>query len=231
MNKVLPPIKVKSLFYDLADTKLKKIRTLDLRAATKLCWSPVGGYLIASGLGILEFIDMVNVTTVATHEHFQCSSVEWDPSGRYVISAANLPIGDPTKYRECGYRLWTFQGQQLANIPLDTSYQILWRPRPPSLLSKEQIDEKVLRDKYWIKFEKLDDLIIQSHQSEVEKRKSLIKEQWKAYREAQRRDYAEEANLREQLRNGLVSDEEQDVEVIDQYVEEEILEKRQEIIE
>jgi len=50
----------------------------------------------------------------------------------------------------------------------------------------------------------------------------MIKEQWKAYRAAQIREYAEEAPLREHLRNCLVSDEEQDVETIEQYFEEEV---------
>ena len=34
--------------------------------------------------GVLEFIDTSDFTTMGLGEHFMCTDVEWDPTGRYV---------------------------------------------------------------------------------------------------------------------------------------------------
>ena len=39
---------------------------------------------------------------------------------------------------ENGYAIWDFRGQELEKHILDRFKQFLWRPRPPTLLSKEQ---------------------------------------------------------------------------------------------
>ena len=39
---------------------------------------------------------------------------------------------------ENGYAIWDFRGQELEKHILDRFKQFLWRPRPPSLLTKEQ---------------------------------------------------------------------------------------------
>jgi translation initiation factor 3 subunit B len=39
---------------------------------------------------------------------------------------------------ENGYRMWTFYGQMLSESPIEKFKQFLWRPRPPTLLSKEE---------------------------------------------------------------------------------------------
>lgn len=36
--------------------------------------------------GILEFIDTNDMTVMAQTEHFMATDVEWDPTGRYVVS-------------------------------------------------------------------------------------------------------------------------------------------------
>lgn len=38
---------------------------------------------------------------------------------------------------EPGFTIWDFKGQQLAHSSLDKFKQFLWRPRPPTLLSKD----------------------------------------------------------------------------------------------
>ena len=49
---------------------------------------------------------------------------------------------------ENGYNLWTSHGRQLDHKRYDKLHQLLWRPRPPSLLSeaKEKEIRKNLRD-------------------------------------------------------------------------------------
>jgi len=56
-----------------------------------------------------------------------------------------------------GYWIWTFQGRILKRINLTGFTQFLWRPRPPTLLSAEQIKdiEKNLK-KYAAQFESED---------------------------------------------------------------------------
>lgn len=39
---------------------------------------------------------------------------------------------------ENGYRIWTFSGTMLAEYPTEKFKQLHWRPRPPTLLSKEE---------------------------------------------------------------------------------------------
>ena len=56
---------------------------------------------------------------------------------RYVASYV-------THYQlENGYNIWSFQGKLLHTHRESKFYQFLWRPRPPSLLSKEK--EKEIR--------------------------------------------------------------------------------------
>lgn len=39
---------------------------------------------------------------------------------------------------ENGYAIWDFRGQEIEKRLLDRFKRFLWRPRPPSLLTKEQ---------------------------------------------------------------------------------------------
>jgi translation initiation factor 3 subunit B len=39
---------------------------------------------------------------------------------------------------ENGYRIWTFHGTLLSEHPTEKFKQLLWRPRPPTFLTKEE---------------------------------------------------------------------------------------------
>lgn len=39
--------------------------------------------------GVLEFIDTADMTVMAQTEHFMATDVEWDPTGRYVITGVS----------------------------------------------------------------------------------------------------------------------------------------------
>jgi translation initiation factor 3 subunit B len=58
---------------------------------------------------------------------------------------------------ENGYRIWTFYGALLADSPTEGLKQFLWRPRPPTLLSREEqrTIRRNLRD-YSREFEEMD---------------------------------------------------------------------------
>ena len=44
---------------------------------------------VCSMNGVLEFVDASDVTVMAQTEHFMATDVEWDPTGRYVVSAVS----------------------------------------------------------------------------------------------------------------------------------------------
>ncbi len=65
------------------------------------------------------------------------------------------------------YWLWTFQGKCLQKHSKEKFCQLLWRPRPPTLLSPEQIREiKKNLKKYSVDFE-LKDRLKQTKESKV----------------------------------------------------------------
>lgn len=221
-------------FYFMREKKIKLIKTLDQVHANCMFWSPSGNNVVVAGLGdkmgALTFVHATNnhFDITAESEHLMCTDVEWDPSGRFVITSTTQPIEvSQSNWRagmENGYKIWSAAGTVLCNVGLDTCYQVAWRPRPKSLLSKEEADavEKTLREKYWKKFEDEDDEIKQSQLSGAAKAKNTWKQEWKAYRALKEQEYASEAAERCKLRNGMESDDEDDYEQIEVITEEEI---------
>lgn len=69
--------------------KVVKLTTLKARQANSLHWSPAGRFLLIAGLkgfnGQLEFFNVDDLETTATAEHFTCTDIEWDPTGRYRL--------------------------------------------------------------------------------------------------------------------------------------------------
>ena len=39
--------------------------------------------------GVLEFIDTADFTSMNSGEHFMATDIEWDPTGRYVLTIWN----------------------------------------------------------------------------------------------------------------------------------------------
>merc|ERR1711962_1555368 len=66
------------------------LKKYDRKTANHIFWSPNGQFVVLAGLrsmnGLLEFIDTSDFTTMGTDDHFMCTDVEWDPTGRYVIT-------------------------------------------------------------------------------------------------------------------------------------------------
>ncbi|KAG2784085.1 hypothetical protein JG687_00009533 [Phytophthora cactorum] len=131
--------------------------TLKDKACSHLYWSPLGNNIVLAGLGEingqLEFWDATEQQSITVQEHFKCTHVEWDPSGRVVATAVCQPL-DNSYYKftmDNGYTLWTFQGKQLLEEKKDAFYQFLWRPRPRTLLSDKEYNNVVKNLK---KFEK-----------------------------------------------------------------------------
>lgn len=139
------------------------------------------------------------------------------------------------KQMENGYHLYDFKGEQLREEPVDKFKQWLWRPRPATLLTKEEQKaiRKNLRD-YSKIFEQEDaDRESSADLAVVEHRRRLLNE-WLAWREStveelkfERHDLGLPEDPTEHL---IGKDEEEEGQVIEEIVEE-IVEETEEIIE
>eukprot|EP00455_Lapot_gusevi_P049428 TRINITY_DN7004_c0_g1_i2.p1 TRINITY_DN7004_c0_g1~~TRINITY_DN7004_c0_g1_i2.p1 ORF type:complete len:569 (+),score=157.84 TRINITY_DN7004_c0_g1_i2:105-1709(+) len=219
-------------FYVLKNKKIVLEHTLDQRLTNHLFWSPAGSTIVLATLGssveekTLEVYDATRREVLAQLTHIYLSDVEWDPSGRYFTSSSTQPVGNtnPRYQMENGYKVWTCKGKLAFQHMVDQLYQVLWRPRPPSLLSADQIKEikRILRDKYFKKFEEADDEIRQSQLTGAAKERRMLRDQWRSYREEQARLYQGQAALRAELRGGLLSDSEDNYEEVETFVETEL---------
>ena len=89
---------------------------------------------------------------------------------------------------------------------------MLWRPRPRSLLTKDQVAEvkKTLKDKYWKRFDEEDNEVKNAQLDGAARERFEWKAAWKAFRAASDQSYADEAQERRDLRNGLLSEDDED---------------------
>jgi len=127
-------------FYTMGDNKLKHLKTLEKKPANHLFWSPQGKFVVLAGLrtlnGLLEFFNVDEMETMGTDEHTMCTAVDWDPSGRFVSTTVSFW----RHQLDTGYNIFLFNGKSLYKVLRDRFCQLLWRPRPPSLLSDKQIE-------------------------------------------------------------------------------------------
>jgi translation initiation factor 3 subunit B len=129
-------------------SKLELIQTLESRSCQELYWSPAGGIVVLASLdtsvnyantniptsqqpfagnGSLEFYDVENKNSLNSTEHYMCNELRWDPSGRFVASIATQPLFGNVAVRytlENGYKLFSFQGQKLREVPYQDFYQV-----------------------------------------------------------------------------------------------------------
>ena len=94
---------------------------------------------------------------------------------------------------ENGYHLYDFKGEMLREEPIDKFKQLLWRPRPPTFLSKEEQKQirKNLRE-YSKDFEEQDRIEEDKEKGAiVEERRRLLSE-WIAWLEREREQLREE---------------------------------------
>ncbi len=58
--------------------------------------------------GQLEFFNVDEFEIMNAGEHFMCTDVEWDPTGRYVATSVTS-----IHQMENGFNIWSFNGQLL----------------------------------------------------------------------------------------------------------------------
>jgi translation initiation factor 3 subunit B len=143
---------------------------------------------------------------------------------------------------ENGYHLYDFRGELLREEPIEKFKQWSWRPRPPTLLTKEEQKQirKNLRE-YSRVFDREDEERISSADvAVVEARRRMLNEFF-AWRETQEEEIVEEraalglpedpiAELLEKTKPAQVADDGSAKEQIVEEVMEEVLEETEEIV-
>ncbi|KAK0625490.1 eukaryotic translation initiation factor 3 [Bombardia bombarda] len=189
----------------------KHLRTLDKKNSNAIYWSPKGRFVVVATVANtqssdLDFYDLdfegekpesdkdltANLQLMNIAEHYGVTDIEWDPSGRFVATWAS----SWKHSMENGYHLYDFKGEQLREEAIEKFKQWQWRPRPASLLSKEE--QKTIRRnlrEYSRIFEVEDaERINSADVAVVEERRRLLDE-WLAWREAVEEELAEEREI------------------------------------
>ncbi|KAH6917282.1 eukaryotic translation initiation factor eIF2A-domain-containing protein [Coprinopsis sp. MPI-PUGE-AT-0042] len=236
-------IKTDVSFYQLdrAKNDFRMLRSLPGRTSNAIRWSPKGRHVVLATVGSstkseLEFWDLdfalddkkesaatewgANIQLLGTADHYGVTDVEWDPSGRYLATSASAW----THTLENGYAIWDFRGQELDKQIQDRFKQFIWRPRPPTLLTKEK--QKQIR-RSLKEFSRVFDEEDAAEESNVSAelialRKRLVDE-WNAWRTLRKKELGEERAKRD-----FKADEAK--EEIEVWVEE-VIEQTEEVIE
>mmetsp|Transcript_27692 Transcript_27692/g.46371 ORF Transcript_27692/g.46371 Transcript_27692/m.46371 type:complete len:374 (+) Transcript_27692:69-1190(+) len=218
-------------FYTMQDNlgRVKKIGTLKGKSANTLFWSPQGKNIVLAGLkslnGQLEFFNVDEFETMATTEHFMCTDVDWDPTGRYVTTSVTS-----VHQMENGFNMWAFNGRLLYRTPRDRFFQFLWRPRIATLLSEE--DEEEIKSKlktYSKKYDTMDEeLKLIQDSADIEERQDLL-DKWNEWRQRKAIQSEEERPAFEALTAHLQLEAEEECS-IEEVTVEEIMNINEEII-
>lgn len=189
-------------FYEVnKGQKPNLVKKLEKKTCTHLFWSPRGQFIVLANLtmGSFEFVDTNNDFVVMNSgDHFRASEVEWDPTGRYCVTG----VSSWKVKEDNGYNLWTFQGKALKRVMLKNFTQFLWRPRPPTLLSEQQLkDVKKNVKKYYAQFESKDRLRMTRASKELLEKRAQLREQFMEYRNKRIAEWEEQKSRRMELRN------------------------------
>eukprot|EP01012_Entosiphon_sulcatum_P040546 TRINITY_DN54217_c0_g1_i1.p1 TRINITY_DN54217_c0_g1~~TRINITY_DN54217_c0_g1_i1.p1 ORF type:complete len:652 (-),score=142.64 TRINITY_DN54217_c0_g1_i1:65-2020(-) len=212
----------------IRDGNVRKLVTLENKNVNYLYWSPKGNHIVLAGLkgsqGNLEFYNVNELYTMGQAEHFMCTDVEWDPSGRFVTSYVSFF----RHQMENGYYIWTFQGKQLVHVTREKLMQFLWRPRPPSLLSADRLKviQRELKDRRE-KYQKEEEELERAEAEQIERERREKMNQWASFIKMRREDFRELTEKRRACRRNCDwhSDDERSYRV-EERVEEEVLETR-----
>ncbi|KAF9015242.1 translation initiation factor eIF-3b [Cyathus striatus] len=234
-------IKTDVSFYQLDHGKndFRLLRTLPSRTSNAIRWSPRGRHAVLATVGSsskseLEFWDLdfnnedrkegqgskeewgSGIQMLGSADHYGVTDVEWDPSGRYLATSASAW----THTLENGYAIWDFRGQEQVKHIQDRFKQFIWRPRPPSLLTKEQ-QKKIRRNlrEYSRMFEEEDAAEESNVSAELIAHRKRLVDEWNAWRALRKKELAVERGKGGE-KDGKEEEEKEEIEVwVDEVIE------------
>ncbi|KAJ9063008.1 Translation initiation factor 3 subunit b [Entomophthora muscae] len=226
----------------LARDNFKQVAFLEKQTVNTLVWSPKGRHFVMATLRSqstfdVEFCDMdfnkdvknkkdngIGFQILATAEHYGLTDIEWDPTGRYVVTSSSVW----RHANENGFCIWDFKGTLQHKKIIDNFKQVLWRPRPKSLLNQEQ--RKQIRknlDSYSVQFDEEDIMSRNAVSAAVLTQRKRLVDEWKAWRVRMDKQIAEERSKHAPCSKSLITDDSN--EEIEEWVEE-VVEEFEEIV-
>lgn len=121
---------------------------------------------------------------------------------------------------ENGYAIWDFRGQELMKQIQDRFKQFIWRPRPPTLLTKDQ-QKKIRRNlrEYSRTFDEEDAAEESNVSAELVALRKRLVDEWNAWRALRKRELTDERGHKSDRHNSS-SQEKEEIEVwVDEVIE------------
>lgn len=213
------------VFHDMNSSRNKVTELYRMeRAASTVIWSPNGKHCILTNIFTsevkIEFFNAEENETLCTVESFGCKDIQWDPSGRYVAVINNESMSsERSRNLDSGYKIYTFQGNLLYTMNREKFYQFLWRPRPPSILSDEEIqDIQTNIRQYSRKYEEKDRQVEDQKRKEIAYRTDRERQEFLALIRFRKMQVEQERSTLIDLRHGLDSedDSQYDIEIFEE---------------
>ncbi|CAO3648577.1 unnamed protein product [Cunninghamella blakesleeana] len=163
------------------------------------------------------------IQLLSTQEHYGVSDIEWDPTGRYIVSGSSMW----RQTADHGFVLWDFKGNALFRQNIDKFKQLLWRPRPPTLLTND-MKRKIKKNlrQYSKQFEEDDLAAGDANAAKIIAARRKAVEDWYSWRKIVERRVTQE---RKELGKELVKGDEGKSEIIEEWVEE-VIDEIEEIV-
>lgn len=139
-----------------------KIGSKHLNQFDTVAWSPAGSIALLAFFPTdgtqfeIYDVDSKSYITTAPHKHDLGREVSWDPSGRFVASAAKPMTVNLKADLDYGFAIFTFQGEQLCKVRKENMTQFLWRPRPQLLTPEQRENIRKNLNQYKKQFERED---------------------------------------------------------------------------
>lgn len=133
---------------------------------------------------------------------------------------------------ENGYHLYDFKGELLREEHIEKFKQLSWRPRPPTLLSRDE--QKTIRKnlrEYSKDFEEQDRIEEDKEKGAIVEERRRILSEWLAWREKEEedlRDERRELGLKEDIEEDMADEKDGEGAVVEEIMEE-VLDEIEEI--
>jgi translation initiation factor 3 subunit B len=215
--------------FQVTPNTVKSLRTVERKQLTRWSWSPRGNFFVLAGLdstsAFLEFWSAEEGICMSTKEHFMATDMEWDPSGRFVASWVSYW----RHQMENGFMLWDFRGELVTKQMQPRFTAFAWRPRPASLLSKDQVrDIRKNLKTLSVRFEQEDTANQQQSSTDTTESKKKVLEEWVIYRMKCQEALAGRAKQRQPV--AVTAAPVGESKIVQEWIEDEVLENLEEVI-